>query len=67
VPIVEPDLGRKGHHPLERAQAALEACLDATYNALRKQGVWLEATILKCSMATAGSGTGSPGEPQRVS
>lgn len=55
VPIVEPEVLVDGDHTLERAQKVTEAVLSATYKALVDHHVYLEGTLLKPNMVTAGN------------
>ena len=54
VPIVEPEVLCDGDHSLERCQTATEAVVSATYKALIDHHVYLEGTLLKPNMVTAG-------------
>ncbi|EDO37672.1 predicted protein [Nematostella vectensis] len=54
VPIVEPEVLCDGDHTLERAQKVTEAVLSATYKALMDHHIYLEGTLLKPNMVTAG-------------
>ena len=54
VPIVEPEILRDGDHSLERCQTVTEAVLSATYKALVDHHIYLEGTLLKPNMVTAG-------------
>merc|ERR1711915_958777 len=54
VPIVEPEILCDGTHPLERCQTVTEAVVSATYKALSDHHVYLEGTLLKPNMVTAG-------------
>ena len=55
VPIVEPEVLVDGDHTLQRAQQVTEAVLSATYKALVDHHVYLEGTLLKPNMVTAGN------------
>lgn len=55
VPIVEPEVLCDGEHTLERAQIVTEAVLSAQYKALVDHHVYLEGTLLKPNMVTAGT------------
>uniref|UniRef100_A0A8D8PTJ1 Fructose-bisphosphate aldolase n=1 Tax=Cacopsylla melanoneura TaxID=428564 RepID=A0A8D8PTJ1_9HEMI len=54
VPIVEPEVLPDGPHDLERAQKVTETVLAAVYKALNDHHVYLEGTLLKPNMVTAG-------------
>jgi len=54
VPIVEPETLPDGEHDLARCQKITEAVLSYTYRALNEHHVFLEGTLLKPNMVTAG-------------
>jgi fructose-bisphosphate aldolase, class I len=54
VPIVEPEILPDGDHDLEKCQAVTEKVLAAVYKALNDHHVFLEGTLLKPNMVTAG-------------
>ncbi|XP_060084589.1 fructose-bisphosphate aldolase-like [Ylistrum balloti] len=54
VPIVEPEVLCDGDHDLETAQKVTEQVLAFTYKALADHHVYLEGTLLKPNMVTAG-------------
>ncbi|XP_017488431.1 PREDICTED: fructose-bisphosphate aldolase-like [Rhagoletis zephyria] len=54
VPIVEPEVLPDGPHDLERCQKVTETVLAAVYKALSDHHVYLEGTLLKPNMVTAG-------------
>uniref|UniRef100_A0A8W7PU03 Fructose-bisphosphate aldolase n=1 Tax=Anopheles coluzzii TaxID=1518534 RepID=A0A8W7PU03_ANOCL len=54
VPIVEPEILPDGDHDLERCQKVTETVLAAVYKALNDHHVYLEGTLLKPNMVTAG-------------
>jgi len=54
VPIVEPEVLPDGDHDLDRAQKVTEKVLAAVYKALSDHHVYLEGTLLKPNMVTAG-------------
>jgi fructose-bisphosphate aldolase class I len=54
VPVVEPEVLMNGSHSLARCQAVTEAVLRSVFQELVRQGVLLEALILKPNMVTAG-------------
>ncbi|XP_023172065.1 fructose-bisphosphate aldolase isoform X4 [Drosophila hydei] len=56
VPIVEPEVLPDGDHDLDRAQKVTETVLAAVYKALSDHHVYLEGTLLKPNMVTAGQG-----------
>lgn len=54
VPIVEPEILPDGDHDLERCLKVTETVLAAVYKALSDHHVYLEGTLLKPNMVTAG-------------
>lgn len=54
VPIVEPEVLPDGTHDLDRAQKVTESVLAFVYKALADHHVFLEGTLLKPNMVTAG-------------
>ena len=54
MPIVEPEILPDGDHTLERCQYVTEKVLAAVYKALSDHHVYLEGTLLKPNMVTAG-------------
>ncbi|KAL5017312.1 hypothetical protein ScPMuIL_006901 [Solemya velum] len=54
VPIVEPEVLQDGDHDLQTAQKVTEQVLAFTYKALADHHVFLEGTLLKPNMVTAG-------------
>ena len=54
VPIVEPEVLPDGEHDLATAQKVTEEVLAFTYKALADHHVFLEGTLLKPNMVTAG-------------
>lgn len=54
MPIVEPEVLTEGTHTLQRALDVQIAVLGSVFDALRRHGVRLDATILKCSMVLPG-------------
>lgn len=54
VPIVEPEILPDGDHSLEQCQQVTEKVLAAVYKALSDHHVYLEGTLLKPNMVTAG-------------
>ncbi|MCP6116785.1 fructose-bisphosphate aldolase, partial [Klebsiella pneumoniae] len=54
VPIVEPEVLPDGERDLDRAQKVTEVVLAAVYKALNDHHVYLEGTLLKPNMVTAG-------------
>lgn len=66
VPIVEPEVLPDGTHDLERAQRVTEEVLSYTYRALVQHHVFLEGTLLKPNMATAGHSCTRKYSPQDV-
>jgi len=66
VPIVEPEVLPDGDHDLERAQKVTEKVLAAVYKALSDHNVYLEGTLLKPNMVTAGQSCPRKYTPQEV-
>lgn len=60
VPIVEPEVLIDGDHDLETAQKATEKVLAFVYKALSDHHVYLEGTLLKPNMVTAGQSYTGP-------
>jgi fructose-bisphosphate aldolase class I len=60
VPIVEPEVLMDGPHSLERCASVTAATLRTVYDQLARQGVQLDATLLKPSMVLPGSDAGPP-------
>jgi len=54
VPIIEPEVLMDGQHSQERCQEVSEAVLRYVFDQLTRQGVMLEAMILKPNMVLAG-------------
>jgi len=54
VPIVEPEVLPDGDHDIDRAQKVTEVVLAYQYKALNDHHVFLEGTLLKPNMVTAG-------------
>nr|CAD7463260.1 unnamed protein product [Timema tahoe] len=66
VPIVEPEILPDGDHDLEQAQKVAETVLAAVYKALNDHHVFLEGTLLKPSMVTAGQSCPKKYTPQEI-
>lgn len=66
VPIVEPEILPDGTHDLERCQYVTEKVLAACYKALSDHHVYLEGTLLKPNMVTAGHSCPIKYTPQQV-
>ncbi|XP_010894031.1 fructose-bisphosphate aldolase B [Esox lucius] len=66
VPIVEPEILPDGTHDLLRTQYVTEKVLAATYKALNDHHVYLEGTLLKPNMVTAGHSCPKKFTPQEV-
>ncbi|CAD6991372.1 unnamed protein product [Ceratitis capitata] len=66
VPIVEPEVLPDGDHDLERAQKVTETVLAAVYKALNDHHVYLEGTLLKPNMVTAGQSCAKKYTPDQV-
>jgi fructose-bisphosphate aldolase, class I len=54
VPIVEPEVLMEGGHTIERSEAVSAAALQALYDELYEQRIFLEGTILKPNMVLSG-------------
>merc|ERR1711881_99967 len=66
VPIVEPEVLCDGEHTLERCQKVTETVLAAVYKALNDHHVYLEGTLLKPNMVTAGQQCEKQNTPEEV-
>ncbi|XP_033747856.1 fructose-bisphosphate aldolase-like, partial [Pecten maximus] len=64
VPIVEPEVLCDGDHDLETAQKVTEQVLAFTYKALSDHHVYLEGTLLKPNMVTAGQSCAKKYKPE---
>lgn len=54
VPIVEPEVLMNGEHDINRSYDVTVRALEATFDQLARQGVWLEGIVLKPSMVISG-------------
>jgi len=66
VPIVEPEILTDGDHDLQCCQYVTEKVLAAVYKALNDHHVYLEGTLLKPNMVTAGQACPKKYTPQDV-
>lgn len=66
VPIVEPEILPDGDHDLKRCQYVTEKVLAAVYKALSEHHVYLEGTLLKPNMVTAGHSCSHKYNPQEI-
>jgi len=66
VPIVEPEVLPDGEHDLDRAQKVTETVLAFVYKALNDHHVYLEGTLLKPNMVTAGAQCATKYTPEQV-
>ncbi|XP_018027036.1 fructose-bisphosphate aldolase [Hyalella azteca] len=66
VPIVEPEVLPDGDHNLDRAQKVTETVLAFVYKALNDHHVFLEGTLLKPNMVTAGQQCSTKYTPEQV-
>lgn len=66
VPIVEPEVLPDGDHDIERCQQVSEKVFAAVYKALSDHNVYLEGTLLKPNMITAGMSAKVRSTPQEV-
>ncbi|MEO1003353.1 MAG: class I fructose-bisphosphate aldolase [Cyanobacteria bacterium J06638_7] len=60
VPIVEPEILMDGEHDIETTAAVQEWVLRTVYEALSRNGVFLEGSVLKPSMTLPGMACASP-------
>ncbi|KNE70055.1 hypothetical protein AMAG_15043 [Allomyces macrogynus ATCC 38327] len=66
VPIVEPEILMDGDHDLARGMYVAEKVLAAVYKKLSDHHVYLEGTLLKPNMVTAGVNCATKYTPQEV-
>ena len=66
MPIVEPEVLIDGDHDLPTAQRATEKVLAFVYKALSDHNVYLEGTLLKPNMVTAGQACKIQYTPEQV-
>jgi fructose-bisphosphate aldolase class I len=66
VPIVEPEVSLDGDHDLAECQRVTEKVLAAVYKALSDHHVFLEGTLLKPNIVTAGKGCPQKYTPEQV-
>lgn len=66
VPIVEPEVLPDGDHDLETAKKVTEEVLAFVYKALADHHIFLEGTLLKPNMVTAGQSSAKKYTPQEV-
>lgn len=66
VPIVEPEVLPDGDHDLVMAQRVTEEVLSFTYKALADHHIFLEGTLLKPNMVTAGQSCSKKYTPETV-
>uniref|UniRef100_A0A8B9VDL3 Fructose-bisphosphate aldolase n=1 Tax=Anas zonorhyncha TaxID=75864 RepID=A0A8B9VDL3_9AVES len=66
VPIVEPEILPDGDHDLKRCQYVTEKVLAAVYKALSDHHVYLEGTLLKPNMVTAGHSCTKKYSPEEI-
>ncbi|KAL4617819.1 fructose-bisphosphate aldolase A [Arapaima gigas] len=66
VPIVEPEILPDGDHDLKRCQYITEKVLAAVYKALSDHHIYLEGTLLKPNMVTAGHSCSHKYAPQEI-
>lgn len=66
VPIVEPEVLMDGNHSIERCFEVTEHVLNAVYDELYVQRVFLEGTILKPNMVVSGTGCPEQAGIERV-
>ena len=66
VPIVEPEVLPDGDHDLATAQKITEQVLAFQYKALADHHIFLEGTLLKPNMVTAGQSCSTKYTPQQV-
>jgi len=66
VPIVEPEILPDGTHDLATCQRITEKVLAAVYKALSDHHIFLEGTLLKPNMCTAGFASGIKNTPLEI-
>uniref|UniRef100_A0A8V0WZE9 Fructose-bisphosphate aldolase n=1 Tax=Gallus gallus TaxID=9031 RepID=A0A8V0WZE9_CHICK len=66
VPIVEPEILPDGDHDLKRCQYVTEKVLAAVYKALSDHHIYLEGTLLKPNMVTAGHSCTKKYSPEEI-
>uniref|UniRef100_A0A8V5GUQ8 Fructose-bisphosphate aldolase n=1 Tax=Melopsittacus undulatus TaxID=13146 RepID=A0A8V5GUQ8_MELUD len=66
VPIVEPEILPDGDHDLKQCQYVTEKVLAAVYKALSDHHVYLEGTLLKPNMVTAGHACPKKYTPEEI-
>eukprot|EP00066_Takifugu_rubripes_P004900 XP_003968582.1 PREDICTED: fructose-bisphosphate aldolase C [Takifugu rubripes] len=66
VPIIEPEVLPDGDHDLKRGQYVTEKVLAAVYKAMSDHHVYLEGTLLKPNMVTAGHSCSIKYSPEEV-
>ncbi|CAG08958.1 unnamed protein product [Tetraodon nigroviridis] len=66
VPIIEPEILPDGDHDLKRGQYVTEKVLAAVYKAMSDHHVYLEGTLLKPNMVTAGHSCSTKYSPEEV-
>jgi fructose-bisphosphate aldolase class I len=66
VPIVEPEILMDGDHDIATTASVQEWVLRTVYDALAKNGVFLEGSLLKPSMTTAGADSAVPASLEEV-
>jgi len=66
VPIVEPEVLPDGDHDLETAKRVTEEVLSFVYKALHDHHIYLEGTLLKPNMVTAGQSCPTKFTPEQV-
>ncbi|XP_074414116.1 fructose-bisphosphate aldolase A isoform X9 [Zonotrichia albicollis] len=66
VPIVEPEILPDGDHDLKTCQYVTEKVLAAVYKALSDHHVYLEGTLLKPNMVTAGHACATKYSPEEI-
>ncbi|XP_050512470.1 fructose-bisphosphate aldolase-like [Diabrotica virgifera virgifera] len=66
VPIVEPEILPDGGHDLLTCQKTTETVLAYVYKALADHNVYLEGTLLKPNMVTAGQSSANKATPAQV-
>ena len=66
VPVVEPEVLMDGGHHIDQCYAATRAALLETFSQLSRQGVALEAMLLKANMVVSGSDASNRACPETV-
>ncbi|EDW84122.1 uncharacterized protein Dwil_GK13312 [Drosophila willistoni] len=66
VPIIEVEIIPNGDHDMDRAQKVMETVLSALYKSLHDHHIFLEGTLLRPNMVTAGKDSNKTNIPQEI-